>query len=396
MRAVLFHGAGSISIGDIPEPRPEPHEVVIKPYFAQVCITDVLNYAQWPPRWDDLPNGRPRQCHGRWPGVLTDGMVPGHEGGGEVVEVGSEVTELRIGDRVIIDATYRCGQCPECQSHLERDCRVYATLGNQPDWIHPLYIGINSGSPERFGRGLMAEYCAVPEAMCYRCPDSVGPLATVAGEIGGPELASVRCSGLQLGDNVVQIGGEYYGSYRMQLSRVAGADRVIYVEPNRVRREWAQRHDLADLIIDPTEVDPIDAVRTEFPIGADVVFASNTVEGSWAMASGAVRRCGTVVPFGSDPRLPNVQLEGFDSTTLTANGVRWLGDWPPIACGDVLKGGRSRNDHQIFINLMSQGRIDGTQPVTMVVSLWDEVEVISRAFTDAWTSEVRTAVRIWG
>lgn len=45
---------------------------------------------------------------------------------------------------------------------------------------------------------------------------------------------------------------------------------------------------------------------------------------------------------------------------------------------------------------MSQGRIDGTQPVTMVVSLWDEVEVISRAFTDAWTSEVRTAVRIWG
>jgi len=384
-------------VEDLPVPAPGAGELLIKPHYAQVCLTDVLNAQRWPPVWPSaLPDGRRRQHAGRWAAAMSDGMVPGHEGGGEVVEVGPGVDGFAVGDRVLVDATYRCGTCPECATMMWRDCRRFAARTASGRAVGPTYLGVNSSRPEEFGRGLMAEYCAVPAAMSYRCPDEVSSLGLVGGEIGGATLASVRCSGLQLGDNVVQIGGQLFGGYRMQLARLAGADRIVYVESNAARREWAQRLELADLVVDPGREAAVDAVRERFPHGADVVFSSCVEAGSWALAARVVRRGGTVVPFDSDPRLSEHHLDGFDAAMITGNGVRWLGHWPPIATAEPLKGGKDRNDHQIFVDLMAQGRIDGGAPVTRMVSLWDEVDAISEAFRDAWRTEVRTAVRIWG
>lgn len=396
MRAVVFHGAKNIALEDIPEPRLTAGDLLIKPFYAQICTTDVLNYDAWPPEWGPGPDGRPRQRGGKARGIFSEGMVPGHEGGGVVVEVGSAVERYEPGDRVIVDATYHCGTCPECQGMIWRDCRVFNHRHNRPGWAHPTYLGINSGDPEEFGRGLMSELCAVPANMCYLAPNEISDLATVAGEIGGPILTSVRTSGMQLGDNVVQIGGELYGSYRMQLCRLAGADKVIYIEENVARRSWATRNGLADAVIDPAVDDPVEVVLSLLPAGADVVFTSNTVKGSWKTATEVVRRCGTVVPFDSDPRLPDIFMDGFDGTDLNAKGVSWRGDWPPISCAEPVKGGKARNDHQIFIDLMAQRRIDGGLPVTKVVSLWDDIDEIATTFTESWRSEVRTAVRIWG
>lgn len=397
MRAVVFHGAGDLRVEDVPEPTVGSGDVLLRPYYAQVCLTDVLNYERWPAVWDPVaPSGRPAQQGGRWVADYTLGMVPGHEGGGEVVAVGADVPHLRPGDRVLVDAVFRCGSCAGCHRMLPLECQYHAARTNRPDHPGPLFLGVNSGQPEAFGRGLMAELCAVPASMCYPCGPGVTDLATVAGEIGGITLTSVRTSGMQLGDNVVQVGGQLYGSYRLQLARLAGADHLAYVEPSATLRRWAVAHQLADLVVDPGAEDPVAAVRGLMPAGADVVFASATVPGSWATALKLVRRGGSVVPFDADPRLGDDHLSGFDGSRAVRDGVRWLGSWPPVASADVLKGGQDRNDHRIVADLMGQGRLDGGLPVTMIASLWDEPADIVRCFTEPWRSEVRTAVRIWG
>ena len=368
MRALVFRAGRGLAVEDLPEPQPGPDDVLIAPSYVQVCLTDVLNAEQWPPRWPTVgDDGRRRQHGGRWGFAWSDGMVPGHEGGGEVLAVGRDVTGLAVGDRVLVDATFR----------------------HPPG---PIYLGVNSPDPERFGRGLMAELCAVPASMAYRCPESVPPLGVVGGEIGGATVASVRCSGQQLGDNVVQIGGQLFGGYRMQLARLAGADHIVYVEADPVRRRWAETRGLADSIVDPTDGNPAAAVRELLPHGADVVHASNVAAGSWALAARIVRPGGAVVPFDSDPRLADVHLEGADTASLVANGVRWLGHAPGIGGSDERKGGKARNDHQIFVDLMAQGRIDGGAAVTRTASLTDDLDMIGALFTTPWRDEVRTAL----
>jgi (R,R)-butanediol dehydrogenase/meso-butanediol dehydrogenase/diacetyl reductase len=397
VRALVFRTVRGLEIEDVPEPSVGPNELLLRPHYAQICLTDVLNQERWPPRWPAVTDdGRPRQHGGRWAAAWADGTVPGHEGGGDVVAVGSDVRGFAVGDRVLVDATYRCGRCAECLSLLFRDCSTFGLRSSTGRRIGPVYLGVNAPEPEKWGRGLMAEYCAVPAEMSYRCPDGVSSLGLVGGEIGGATLASVRCSGLQLGDNVVQIGGQLFGGYRMQLARLAGADRIVYVEADAVRRTWAREHGLADAVFDAADPGALDDAREVLGGSADVVFASATQPGSWALAARLVRRAGTIVPFDSDPRLPDVHLDGFDSAMLAAEGVRWSGHWPPIGAAELLKGGKGRNDHQIFVDLMAQGRIDGGLPVTRIVSLWDDLDTILGAFRDAWRTEVRTAVRIWG
>jgi threonine dehydrogenase-like Zn-dependent dehydrogenase len=400
VRALVFRAGVGLGIEDLPEPTPRPDELLIRPHYVQLCLTDVLNAERWPPRWDEYTDdGRRRQHGGRWGYAWTDGMVPGHEGGGDVVAVGSAVTGFGVGDRVLVDAVYRCGRCPECLAHRVRECRVYLRRDAAGRPAGPTYLGVNAPEPERFGRGMLAEYCAVPATMCYRCPPEVPPLGVVGGEIGGATLGSVRCSGMRLGDHVVQIGGQLFGGHRLQLARAAGADRVIYVESDSVRRGWAEERGLADAVIDPGAGDARQQVRAALGGAADVVFASAVEPGSWRLAARIVRPGGIIVPFDSDPRLPEVFLDGFDTALLTERGVRWTGHLPLIGASDPSRDGRtpqSRNDHQIFVDLMAQGRIDGGAAVTSVVSLWDDVESLRRAFRTPWREDVRTAVRVWG
>jgi threonine dehydrogenase-like Zn-dependent dehydrogenase len=389
VKALVFGGAGQLTLETVDDPTPAPGEVVIRPDVVQVCATDVMNFERNPPYWSE-DDGK-RQRGGKWVAVMTEGMVPGHEGGGEVVAVGAGVTEYALGDRLVVDSIYRCGECQACREMRFVNCERMPAHSNRPG--SPTYLGVNAADPS-FGRGLMAEYCAVPVSMSYRVPDSVSAIASVAAEIGGVTLASVRTSGIQLGDTVVQIGGTLYGSHRMQLARLAGAGTIIYVESNPVRRAWAAKHGFADLIIDPAETDAAAVVRELHPRGVDLVFPSAVEPGSWGMAQRMVRQRGTVVPFDADPRLHLDFMDGFEAVAMTADGVTWTGHWPPIACAEPIKGGKDRNDHQLFMNLMAQGRIDGAAPITHVASMWGDIDGIRYAFTSPWSTEVRTAIQV--
>lgn len=114
MKAVIYETfKGSLRIQEVPSPKPEPHGVVVKINATGMCLSD----------W-----------HG-WQGHDKDIVlphVPGHELAGEIVEVGNQVRNFRVGDRVTVPFVGGCGHCPECQSGNQQVC----DRQSQPGFTH--------------------------------------------------------------------------------------------------------------------------------------------------------------------------------------------------------------------------------------------------------------------
>src|SRR3954463_551555 len=97
MKALCWHGKGDIRCDTVPDPRIEqPRDAIIKVTACAICGSDLHLYG----------------------GIIPDmqsGDIVGHETMGEVVELGSEVTNLRKGDRVVVPFTISCGECFFCR-----------------------------------------------------------------------------------------------------------------------------------------------------------------------------------------------------------------------------------------------------------------------------------------
>src|SRR6478735_448842 len=104
MKAVVFRGLGNIRLEDVADPRiQEPTDAIVRITASAICGTDL------------------HLVRGTVPG-MQPGMILGHEGVGVVAEVGSDVRNLAIGDRVIIPATIACGYCSYCRAGYYSQC----------------------------------------------------------------------------------------------------------------------------------------------------------------------------------------------------------------------------------------------------------------------------------
>ncbi len=104
MKAVVFHGIGDIRLDEVPEPKIEtPTDAIIRITASAICGTDL------------------HMIRGTFPG-MKPGTILGHEAVGVVQEVGSNVRNLRIGDRVVVPSTIACGYCSYCRSGYHSQC----------------------------------------------------------------------------------------------------------------------------------------------------------------------------------------------------------------------------------------------------------------------------------
>ena len=110
MKAILFTGAHQVEVTDLPDPKPGPSEVVLAVKASGICHTDfeVLkdNYGT-----------------GAFP------VIPGHEYAGVVAEVGESVTDVAVGDRVVVDPNLECGTCRSCQRGWAHLCETLGAYG---------------------------------------------------------------------------------------------------------------------------------------------------------------------------------------------------------------------------------------------------------------------------
>ncbi len=336
MKAWMTYDFNDMRLEDIPFPKAQAGWVVLKVRVFQLSITEVAAYLGLPVGNHDkiermLKEKRPRPL---W----------GHEFCGEVVEVGKDVTNVKIGDRTFYHRGVPCHQCPLCQTGHEGYCRG------------AISVGVDTP-------GCMAEYFAVPASTIASIPEVISdgeaaamqPLASVVGD--------VEAAHIEMGDTVAVIGQGPMGLAVLQVSRACGAGRVIAIA--RRDKVLALSQELgASVTINATRVDPVTEVKKITDgVGADVVFEcagagpDRRQAGTMYQAIQMVRNEGKIVQVGFMP------LDAtFPVSALDKKGLHYIGRKPP----------RPRMIGYT-IELVASGRVQLAPTITHVLEGLDKV-----------------------
>ncbi|MCL5985619.1 MAG: alcohol dehydrogenase catalytic domain-containing protein [Actinobacteria bacterium] len=225
MLAALLKGVEKIEIADVPIPQPEPNEVQIKVHAVGICGTDMHIYKGYGFVGEQLP---------------VD-LILGHEFSGTITKLGSEVTDFKIGDRVVIEPNIGCGECATCISGAYVLCERGQKI-----------IGIHR-------HGGFAEYAVVPKEKVFKIPGSIPFSDASIMEPFAITVYGMMRAGFYPGDWVVVLGPGVAGLCFVQLAKAAGASKVILIGPNPARLTVGEKIG-ADLTINSRNEDPLKKV----------------------------------------------------------------------------------------------------------------------------------------
>ncbi|WP_062985552.1 zinc-dependent alcohol dehydrogenase family protein [Nocardia anaemiae] len=265
MRAVVIERPGKFAVQNVPDPTPDPGEVVVGVDTVGICGTDVhIADGEFPPT--------------QYP------IVPGHEFAGSVVALGTGVDGVRVGDSVAVDPSLFCGACHYCTIGRGNLCERWGAIGDTVD-------------------GAMAEYVAVPVANCYRLPET---LSLTHGALVEPLSCAVHAFDVlphALGAHYLLYGAGTMGLLMLQLARVAGAASVSVVDVNTDRLPVA-----IELGADAaaTTADDFDRSR-----GWEVVIDCTGAIAAIEDGLGRVRRGGVFQQFGVAPGAATASISPF-------------------------------------------------------------------------------------
>jgi alcohol dehydrogenase len=339
MRAVVLAGPGDLAVREVPDPViASPTDAIVRVTTTALCGADLFPF------------------HGHVPGFEA-GTILGHEFVGVVESVGSAVTSVAAGDRVVSTSTISCGRCAQCRAGRSSQCPDRALFGY-------------SGVYQRLDGG-QAELVRVPMAdRCLRTlPDAVSDEAAVfVADMLPTGYSAVRHADLSMGDLVVVVGCGTVGQMAIIFAtRVARA--VIAVDGVAARRALAERFG-ATAVTPDAAADAIAAATDG--LGADGVIEAAGSAGALTAALTYARGQGTVSVVGAhfEPDYPlNNGLMFERELTLR---VTW---------------GHPFNDRDRILAFMAAGAIDPTPAITHRFTLADAAEAY-RAF------DAREAVKV--
>jgi 2-desacetyl-2-hydroxyethyl bacteriochlorophyllide A dehydrogenase len=194
MKAVVIAEPGLIEVVATDDPTPGSHEVVVAVAGCGICGTDLHTLDGEAP----LP------------------IVPGHEFAGEIVAVGPDVHELRVGDRVAVDPSLPCGYCYQCRRGRFNLCEHFNAIGVTVP-------------------GAAAEFVRAPVQNCVLLPDGI---ETADAALIEPLACAVRgfdVLSAKLADHILIYGAGTMGLMNLQLAKRAGAATVSLVDTNPQR-----------------------------------------------------------------------------------------------------------------------------------------------------------------
>lgn len=274
MTAAVLYGKEDVKIEKVPIPDLDEGEVLVKVHVALTCGTDLKVYQ--------------RGYHAR---MIVPPALFGHELAGVIEEVGPGVRGFRRGMRVVALNSAPCGMCFYCSKHQENLCEDL--LFNNGAYAE--YIRI----PRRIVESNML---AIPPHVTFEEAAMVEPLGCV--------LRGLHETGVEIGDTVAVIGGGPIGLMFVQVARAAGCNVIALVK--RDSQVTAARNMGAHEVVQITKAkDPVEAVRRLTPEkrGGDVVIEAVGRPEAWELATGMVRKGGTVNFFGGCATGTKVQLD---------------------------------------------------------------------------------------
>lgn len=311
MKAVrkTSHSPGTRYTTDQPEPRsPSAGEIKIRIAAASVCGSDA-SIARYSPAAQAFNLELP--------------VTMGHEGSGTVIEVGAGVSRLQVGDRVALESHIACFDCDQCDIGNAHICENMRLLGLHVD-------------------GLFAEHCTLSARAAYKLPRHMPLEHAALLEPAGVAMHAIQVLGESLlGRRVLVTGAGPIGLLIAELSRLAGAARVVVVEPNHWRREFAEAR---GSVTAETSVAPGELRELSGRAGFDVAFEASGHPSSFDTASAALRSGGTYISvgFGNEPLSVNA------GELLNRRGIRFIGSF----------GRRLWSTWNLTVSLVEERRLD--------------------------------------
>jgi Zn-dependent alcohol dehydrogenase len=366
-RAAVLTGIGNpLEIRtDVEAEAPRPGEVKIRVAASGVCHSDL-----------SVQNGTimsPLPC------------VLGHEGAGEIVEVGDGVSGLAVGDHVIVSWVPQCGECFFCrrgERHLCEKAMVGAVTGGMLDGTTRL---TSHGAPlfQMVGTGTFSEYTVIPAIAAVKIEPDVD--LRVAALIGCGVLtgvgAALNTSRIKEGDTVAVVGCGGVGLNVIQGARVAGAAEVIAVDTAPAKLDMAKTFG-ATRSVDASAGNPVSGVMdATSQRGADVVFEVVGLGPTIDQAITMTRRGGQTVLVGVPRMDVMVTVPAFIGMVVAEKTISgcWYGS------SDVSR------DVPRIINLWREGRLRLEELISREISL----EGIEDAFQAMGSGEVARSVIVY-
>ncbi|MDX3662634.1 zinc-dependent alcohol dehydrogenase family protein [Streptomyces sp. ID05-26A] len=264
MKAAVITGVGSVEVTTVDDPKCGPREVVVDVAACGLCGTD-LHILQ-----------------GEFAPTLP--VVPGHEFAGTIVEIGAQVTELSVGDRVAVDPSLYCHECRMCRNGKNNLCERWAA------------IGVTTA-------GGAAEFAVAPVANCVKLPDHVRLEDAALIE---PLSCAVRGYDVlrsQMASRVLIYGSGTMGLMMLQLGKLTGASSIEVVDLNEERLKTAVQLGVTGVATSADELDR--------PQGWDVVIDATGNEKAIQDGINRVAKGGTFLQFGVSDYSARVTIEPY-------------------------------------------------------------------------------------
>ena len=266
MKAIVFHQHGGpdvLKYESVPDPQPRPNEVLVR---VKACALNHLDI------WvrQGLPNIPIPLPH-----------IPGSDVAGEITKLGSEVTTVSLGQKVVLAPMVTCGKCPACIAGLDNRCRQATNLGYMID-------------------GGCAEFVRIPEVNCLPYPENLSfeEAAAVPLVFQTAWHMLVTRAQLQPGDDVLILGaGSGVGTAAIQIAKFFGA-RVITTAGSDEKLEKARRLGADHLINHKSQKIRDEVRRITNKRGVDVVFEHVGIA-TWDDSVASLALAGRLVTCGA-------------------------------------------------------------------------------------------------
>ena len=345
MKVAVMEGIGKMGYEERPIPQPGPDEVLVKLEYVGICGSDIHYYET---------------------GAIGDyGVEPpfvlGHEPGGVVVEVGSNVTHLAVGDRVALEPGKTCGHCEFCRTGRYNLC---------PDVVFFATPPVD---------GVFQEYVAHEAALCFKLPENVSTLEGALIEPLAVGFHAANQGGAHAGQTAVVLGAGCIGLVSMMALKAEGVSRVIVVDIMPKRLEKALELG-ADAVVNGAEEDAVEAVmRLTGGAGADLAIETAGTEVTTRQAIHLVKKGSTIV------------LVGYSKTGEMTLPMSLVLD-KELTFKTVF---RYRHIYPMAIDAVAAGKVNLKGIVTDVFGFDDIQEAMDRSVTDK-ANIVKAVVRIAG
>lgn len=264
MKVAVMNGVGKMGFVEREIPQPADNEVLVKLEYVGICGSDMHYYE----------TGRIGDY------VVEPPFVLGHEPGGVVVEVGKNVTHLKVGDRVALEPGKTCGHCEYCREGKYNLC---------PDVVFFATPPVD---------GVFQEYVAHEAALCFKLPENVDTLEGALIEPLAVGFHAANQGGAHAGQTAVVFGAGCIGLVSMMALKAEGVSRVYVVDIMQKRLDKAMELG-ATGVINSMNTDVQEEIgRLTEGKGVDLVIETAGMEVTTRQAIHVTKKGATIVLVG--------------------------------------------------------------------------------------------------